>query len=167
MVLKVLGKQMSTFEFFFQDFAGKDKAPESFMISVLTNLDSRLFDKGSVLIEENGKVEDLIVAGEGKLKLYGFYDHRGERHKMHIVNLPVCSWYGDFQILLDLESSFQLEAGSSKKNSSYGANIVQVYKLKGDTLLELAQDYPLFRRFLVVRATRRRSQFLQVFEEMK
>ena len=67
---------------------GVNKAPEAFMMKVLANLDSRLYEKGHILIEENEKVKDLIVAGEGKLNLFGFYDHRNERTKMHIVNLP-------------------------------------------------------------------------------
>ena len=96
---------MATFEFFFQDFVGKNKAPEAFMMNVVANLDSRLFETGHVLIEENEKVKDLIVVGEGKLKLFGFYEERDERTKMLIVKLPECSWFGDYQILLNLESS--------------------------------------------------------------
>ena len=33
--------------------------------------------------------------------------------------------------------------------------------------MELADDYPIFRRFLILRATQRRSNFLQVFQEMR
>ena len=137
------------------------------MMAVLTSLDSRLFETGHVLIEENEKVKDLIIAAEGKLKLYGFYDHRDERIKMHIVNLPVRSWFGDYQIMLNLESSFQLEAGKSHKNSHYGKYIVQVYKINAEALLDIAQEYPLFRRFLLMRATKRRSHFIHILEEMK
>ena len=94
------------------------------MVSVLTHLDSHLYATGTVLIAERQKVEDLIVVASGKLNLFGFYDHRGEHKKMQIVKLPTCSWYGDFQILLNFESTFQLEAGKGEKGSKHGKNII-------------------------------------------
>ena len=65
------------FDFFFQDFAGKNKAPESFIVDVLTHLDSRLYTQGEVIFAENAKVDDLVVVASGKLNLFGFYEHRG------------------------------------------------------------------------------------------
>ena len=45
--------------------------------------------------------------------------------------------------------------------------MVQVYKINAQVLLDIAHEYPLFRRFLLVRATNRRSHFIQIFEDMK
>ena len=35
--------------------------------------------------------------------------------KLLIARLPECSWYGDYQILLDLESTLEMEAGKISK----------------------------------------------------
>ena len=107
-----------------------------------------------MIIHENDYVPELIIAATGKLKLYGFYDSRGEKHKMHVVTLPTRSWYGDFQILLNIESTFQIEAGYAKKSKTNKvAGVLQIYKLNGETLLDLAAEYPIYRRFLILRAT--------------
>ena len=76
------------------------------MTSVLTNLDSFMYEPGAVIVEENSKVTDLVVAASGKLNLYGFYTHRKNELKVLIVHLPEQSWYGDFQIMLNEESTF-------------------------------------------------------------
>ena len=51
---------------------------------------------------------------------------------MLIVKLPEQSWFGDFQILLNLESTFQLEAGKPNEKAKLSQEgMVQIYKLKG------------------------------------
>ena len=45
--------------------------------------------------------------------------------------------------------------------------MVKVFKLPADVFLELCNDYPDFRRFLVLRATMRRTHFLKVFQELR
>ena len=80
---------------------------------------------------------------------------------MLIVYLPEQSWFGDYQILLKRETTFQVEAGEPNKDKSTSHNhFVQVYKMNGKTLLEILADYPVFNRFLLLRATHRRSQFM-------
>ena len=74
--------------------------------------------------------------------------------KLLIARLPECSWFGDYQILLDLESTFEMEAGKlSKQDRENGANFIQIYKLKANVLIDLSGKYPQFRRFLLLRAT--------------
>ena len=99
---------MKTFEFFFEDFRGKNKAPWSFMVGVLTNLDCAMYKPGDVIIPVRKKVEELIIIEQGYCKLYAFSPSRDKTHeeKQLVVRLPSKSWYGEFQILLNLESSF-------------------------------------------------------------
>lgn len=73
---------------------------------MLTHLDSAIYEPGKVIVAENQKVKELVVVASGKLNLYGFYQHRKERYKMLILHLPEQSWYGDFQIILNRESTF-------------------------------------------------------------
>ena len=117
-------RQKTTFEFFFEDFGGKNKASDAFMIQILTHLDSSLYSPGKIICDENQYVDQLVVVGQGKLNMYGYYEHRGERKKMMILHLPEQSWYGDFQILLKRESSFQLEAGQPNANSTTAQHFV-------------------------------------------
>ena len=39
--------------------------------------------------------------------------------------------------------------------------------MDANTLTTLANEYPVFRRFLVLRSTKRRSYFLKVLDDMK
>lgn len=87
---------------------------------------------------------------------------------MLVVKLPQRSWYGDFQILFNIESSFQLEAGEAKKSKENKIDgVLQLYKLNGETLIDLVANYPQYRQFLILRAAQRRSQFLKTFDEMQ
>ena len=45
--------QKKTFEFFFEDFGGKNKASDAFMIQILTHLDSSLYIPGKIICDEN------------------------------------------------------------------------------------------------------------------
>ena len=47
-----------------------------------------------------------------------------------------------------------MEAGKiPKQNKEEGIKFIHVYKLKAKILLDLCWKYPLFRRFLLLRAT--------------
>lgn len=111
LISTVLHFEIEKFQFFFEDFEGKGKkAPTDFVNQVLTNLDSRLYPIGQVIIEREHRVESLMLIQQGKCNLNGWIDSRGEQLKVQVVRLLESSWFGDFQILLELDSSFELEA---------------------------------------------------------
>lgn len=113
-------------------------------------------------------MEDLILIEKGSCNLYGFQEYEGEVEKLLIARLFDHSWFGDYQILLEVESTFELEAGKvSRQNLEEGTNFIQVYKINGSILNEISHKYPEFRRFLLLRASQRRSHFLKNFEELK
>jgi len=75
----------------------------------LTQLDSALYSSGQVILPFEKKVRDLIIIEKGSCNLYGFEqsnENKEEMDKLLIAKLPECSWFGDFQILLDLNNSF-------------------------------------------------------------
>ena len=125
------------------------------MVAILGNLDSSLYKPGDIILEQSTKVENLIMVSKGKCNLYGFFP---DQTKVMVVGLSERSWYGDYQIMLNLESSFQLEAGSLNHNDQF----VNVFKVKKELIIDLCTEYPLFRRFLMLRATQRRSYFVKV-----
>lgn len=91
------------------------------MVRVLTQLVTTMYKPGEVIIDLRSKVKDLIIIMKGECNLYGFSPAQNseEPDKMHVVTLPEQSWYGDFQILLNLESSFSLEAGVRKRKANH------------------------------------------------
>ena len=102
-------------------------------------------------------MENLIVIQKGSVDLFGYLTCSQKiYHKVHLASLPEQSWYGDFQILLDHQDSYELLARppNQQKTTSPGLanNAVQVYKLAASKLDSLCRDYRHFRRFLVMRA---------------
>lgn len=45
-------------------------------------------------------------------------------------------------------------------------DFVHIYQLPGSKLVKLCEEYPEYKRLLVLRATQRRAYFLKVLEEM-
>lgn len=83
------------------------------------------------------------------------------------------SWYGDSIILLNIRSIFELRATLNKTSSeskqtkhqkSRFSKFVKIFKLSADKLHHLASEFPDFKRFLILRATRRRAHFIHVLE---
>ena len=126
------------------------------------------------MISHKEKVKELIFIMQGKCNLYGYcpsFKNPEEILKLLVVRLPAKSWYGDAQILLNLVSSFQLEAGeiNRKPNDKQGnvESYIHCYKLNGRTLTNICKEYPVFERFLIVRATQRRTYFFKIFDELR
>lgn len=120
LVNNVLLDQSLAFTYFFEDFQERQRAPKNFIMKVLTQLTSVMFKPDDMIIEYRKKVSDLIVIQRGDCNLYGVEridtgNQDSDLEKFHVVTLPEQSWFGDFQVLLDVESSFQLEAGCSRK----------------------------------------------------
>ena len=170
MIKEALKKQINHFTYFFEDFRGRNKAPESLVTDIVCNLDVQIFEPNQTIIDFGSKVEYLYLIQKGKCNLYGrFNTTDGQRHEAHIVSFYKRGWYGDFQIFLDIQASqFQLRAEKTPKRSLRGdEDVIKLYKLEGKTLNKLAVEYKEFGRYMVLRAMRRRSYFLSVLEEIQ
>lgn len=89
-----------------------------------------------------------------------------------VVKLKEGSWFGDYQILLNVKSSFDLEAHEEKKSSKKRVHIippgkVQVFELDAEKFLKIINRYPEYRRKVLMRANLRRCHFMKVFRENK
>ncbi len=69
----VLYKQFKSWEFFFEDFNGKTKAPEAFMIDVVTRLSSQMHDPGATIVPRGQTMNDLHLVAQGNCELYGYF----------------------------------------------------------------------------------------------
>lgn len=81
------------------------------------------------------------------------------------------AWFGDYQILLNIPSNWELEAGSdadySKKHRISGLppNTILTYTLDKERFLKIVNQYPKIRSFIVTRALVRRAHFTKVFDD--
>ena len=106
LIRTLLLPDIQKFSFFFnENDRSNARAPEHFIVKVMSNLDSKLYHSGQVIIERGSPVENLILIKEGHCNLYSFFEPKtnnaDELIKVLLVKLKQGSWYGDFQILLD------------------------------------------------------------------
>ena len=100
----VLKEHIETFSYFFEDFRGGNKAHMSFVAGVVTSLDYAIYKPGEVIVPAFQPVDSLVMIQSGSCNLNGF----NEKQNHLIVKLPSKSWYGEMQILLNLNSTFEL-----------------------------------------------------------
>ena len=58
--------------FYFNDYENKVHAPQKFVTTVMTNLESYLYDIGDLIIEKGSDVKGLIFLINGDCQLNGF-----------------------------------------------------------------------------------------------
>ena len=94
--------------------------------------------------------------------------------KIRLVKLFEKSWFGDFNIILDIPCAFQLEANNpkeilepelDKKQKNHFTNYVQIFKLSGKSLIRLCDEHPDFLTFCMKRAVHRRSYLTSILDE--
>jgi hypothetical protein len=129
----ILGKTVKRFEFFFHDYNLGNHTSQAFIMSIMTRLNSRLYEKGSIIIKQEKPVENLIFINFGCLHIYGYHEFKDqEMLRFKACTLPKGSWYGDYQILLNVTSNWDIEAGldmKGKASNSLPADMMQVYEL--------------------------------------
>ena len=90
--------------------------------------------------------------------------------RIPIVKLKEGSWFGDYQIMLKVRSSWDLQATKEPKDKGHSVakippGLVQVFSLEKRKFKKIYHRYPPMRRWLRMRANLRRSHFRKVFEE--
>ena len=93
----ILGKTLKRFDFFFNDYNLGNHTSMAFMMAVMTRLNSRLYERGTVIIEQNKPVENLIFINHGCLHIYGYHEYKDqEMLRFKSCSLRKGSWYGDY-----------------------------------------------------------------------
>ena len=82
-----------------------------------------------------------------------------------IVKLKEGSWFGDYQIMLNVRTMFELEAFRAPKKAKIQTGKIHVFKLNDERFMKIINRYPEFRRWMLMRAKLRRCHFKKVFEE--
>ena len=124
--------------YFFRDLNNKNKCPNSFIERIVINLDMELYQPGETIVTPGQQIENLRFVYQGSCLLYG-KDSFESKDEFFVCKLPTGSWFGDYQILLNLKNTWRLVAHIKQKNKeSYydetaDKNMVQIYSLKGST----------------------------------
>ena len=187
-VERVLKSQVKLLQYFFKDKILNVDAPQSFVTSVMVNLESSLYDVGDCIVKYQEPCKDLIFIQSGCVELSGvtkakvlnlnqniyqksrsggvLYSKEEEPFSIRVVKLREGSWYGDFHILTSLKSSWEIRALKGGKDASnQPTGKVQVFELEALKFLEIVNHYPEFRRFILLRSSLRRMHWLKVFDE--
>ena len=89
--------------------------------------------------------------------------------RQEVVKFSSGAWFGDYQLLLNISSVWDLEASAAPKNSTVGHTIppgkIQVFEVEHEKFLQICNRFPTYRRWLLGRANIRRCHFMKVFEE--
>ena len=143
--------------------------PKPFVIKVVTNLSSQLYMEHEKIFEYGRPLDSLVFASVGSLDLHGYFKmHDGDVVRQKVVTIPPGGWFGDYQILLNLRSSWDLEAGQKNKNekiSGISDQQIQVFKLADTKFRKICDEYPDIRAHILTRSQLRRQFFLKVFNE--
>ena len=116
-------------------------------------------------------MDEIIFINHGRAAILGTYKKEGEDDvKVSVVELMEGSWFGDYQILFNMKSNWDLIAKTSSKkmnegNGSISKSKIQVYKLDSEKFLQICNEHSEFRRYLLCRANLRRGHFIKVFQE--
>ena len=89
-----------------------------------------------------------------------------------VLTLREGAWFGDYQIMLNTMSDWDLVAGydseSNLKTSrplAMPANNIMVYELDSDKLKKFLDEYPDFRSFVITRSMARRAYLAKIKKE--
>ena len=99
-----LGNVAERFDFFFNDYNNQMFAPQRVIHLMVTGMESKLFGKGERIFAKGSPVNDFVFIYYGACNLYGYYALNQEALRFKVVTLKKGSWFGDYQILLDIPS---------------------------------------------------------------
>jgi len=131
-------------------------------------LDCTIYEEGDVIVRKGDHLEEIHFIIKGSSMVIGTHiKPDGEEVRLNVVMLREGSWYGDYNILFKLKSTFELVAKRFKGKSitKLANDKIQIFSLKASKFLKICDEYPEFRRYCMMRANMRRAHFRQVFEE--
>ena len=133
------------FKYFFYDEELELECPDSFIEQFCLCLNSKLSFQKKEIIQYGEMADALYFIKEGIV-----YARLEEREEVFYIEEG--SWFGDYQIMLNLRSNFSFCAKS---------DIVTLIYIKRNKLNELLSDNPLINKLMQRRAIHRRKAFIE------
>lgn len=159
------------FQYFFNDYVANIFAPPFLVQKIVTNLKCKLYKTGELIVQRGDFVSSLHFLYFGVGHLYGFFEYNDEQLRTKVVTLKKGSWFGDYQIMLNTRSTWDLEAGDDsefngrKRPKAMPSNHVMVYSITAEKLKKILDKYPTFRSHVVTRSVLRRSHYRKMMNE--
>lgn len=139
--------------------------PKILVRAVITELQAEMVDSGEYIVKRGDRLENLIFIYVGVAHLFGYDTWKDEELKHKCITFKKGSWFGDYQIMTnvtsdwDLISGYDSEFNISKKPKFMPRNSILIYKIPRKRLLSILRKYPLFRSYILTRSLIRRSYF--------
>ena len=138
---------------------------------MIINMKCKLFRKDEKLIQRGDTVDHIYFLHFGCARLYGYLERPGQDTiRFKVMTLKKGSWFGDYNIMLNLPSNWDLVGGGDNERSNKKKPIglpldnIMVYTLEASFLRDILNEYPTFRAFIVNRSVLRKQYFLKTFE---
>ena len=104
----------------------------------------------------------------GVVHLYGTSKWNDEMLIHKCITLKKGSWYGEYEIMTQMPSQWDLVVGGddeiniSKKPKGMPSDHILCYNIQKDRFMDILDEYPKFRSFILLRSVERRSYFNKV-----
>jgi hypothetical protein len=132
------------------------------MRKIICALNCSMFEPGQLIIEKGKEVESVYFLFEGYADIMNTYtinDGEGSHDYGYKIRLPQRSWFGDYQIMMGVQSTWSMVAGKKKGVQNSEGNRIKVMNIDGEMFRRYIDEYPDFRRFIILRSTVRRAYF--------
>lgn len=94
------------------------------------------------------------------MNTYTITDESGKHEYGYKIKLPQRSWFGDYQVMMGTHSTWAMIAGHKKGPADpVEGNRMKVMNIDGEMFKRYVDEYPDFRRFIILRSTVRRAYF--------
>ena len=171
LVKTMLQKQIKRMKYFFYDFErdGRFGAPDDFVMSIMVSLDSTLYSVGTNIISSGQRIDQVYFIIQGCCSLSGLHLRKDTKETMRfeLVKLDEGSWYGDYQVLMNTSSNWEMDVCSASKRNvnRIASDKALIFDIDSNKFMKICNRYPEFRRYILTRANLRRAYFTKVYLE--
>ena len=149
-----LNEQTKQMAYFFSDKTNSYSAPVGLMRKIVCALHCTFWDAFAPIIEKNKAPDGVYFIFGGHCLLTSTYEIEGQDYGFQI-KLPERSWFGDYQVLMNSTSTFNMIAGNCKNDTQNP--LVKMMHIESSCFTGYVNEYPHFRRFLILRSSVRRA----------
>jgi signal-transduction protein with cAMP-binding, CBS, and nucleotidyltransferase domain len=103
------------------------QAPDKFIMKCLFAFEYKIFPPGVEIISRGERTNDVYFVGKGTVLIRDYFDEKP------IMEVPQYSFFGDYQVLLDVRSNLTFYAGEEGD--------VVLFALGSDKFMKLLDEY--------------------------
>ena len=87
--------------------------------------------------------------------------------RFHLVNLNEGSWFGDYQVLMNIPPKWDMHVCSptNKNVNRIASDKALIFNITAEKFMKICNRYPDYRRYILTRANLRRAYFTKIYVE--